>query len=474
MISINRGRTNTYKDAVQFGWSLTIDNFAIFKNTRLAFWLACAAALAIVFVSEYSYRKAVRSLDELGAMGQARMNIQHLERGLLDAETGQRGYLLTGRKEYLEPYEKAVGAIKEVLHHLDQHFEDAPEAKKLLGKLHKLTESKLSELELTIRLYDEGKADAAIEMLLSGIGREQMIDTLAASDDLLRHESFRVAEGRKNVYNTLLISRIGLASLCALGMLAILKYSRENSMLLQQQLEQQGLVQSERDRLEIEVTRRTATLTQLTHHLQTAREDERKRLASDLHDELGALLTSAKLDVARIKSRLIGTEPAALGLLTHLIETLNNCVALKRSIVEGLQPSSLSHLGLVATLDILAREFAEQSGIQVHCELAPVKLESTTELVIYRVVQEAITNITKYAHAHNVWITLGARDGYAHLTVRDDGIGFDTATLPSSAHGLAGMRFRVEAEGGSFAIESTLGKGTSIRVTLPESTNGTP
>lgn len=148
-----------------------------------------AAALAIVFVSEYSYRKAVKSLDELGAMGQARMSIQHLERGLLDAETGQRGYLLSGRKEYLEPYEKAVGAIKEVLHHLDQHFEDAPEAKKLLGKLHKLTESKLSELELTIRLYDEGKADAATEMLLSGIGREQMIDTLAASDDLLRHES---------------------------------------------------------------------------------------------------------------------------------------------------------------------------------------------------------------------------------------------------------------------------------------------
>jgi signal transduction histidine kinase len=458
---------------VHFERRLTIDKFAIFKNTRLAFWLACVAALAIVFVSEYSYSKAVQSLDELGTMGQARISIQHLERGLLDAESGQRGYLLTGRKEYLDPYEKAARAIKEVLQHLDQHFKDVPEAKKLLGKLHKLSESKLSELALTIHLYDEGNAGAATEMLLSGIGREQMIDTLVVSNELLRHESARVAEGRKNVYDTLLISRIGLASLCALGMLAILKYLRQSSTLLQQQLEQQGLVQSERDRLEIEVTRRTAILTELTQHLQTAREDERKRLARDLHDELGALLTSAKLDVARIKPRLIGAEPAALGLLTHLIETLNNCVALKRRIIEGLQPSSLSHLGLVATLDILAREFAEQSGVEVHCELAPVKLESTAELVIYRVVQEAVTNIAKYAHAYNVWITLGARDGHVHLSVRDDGIGFDTAASPSSAHGLTGMRFRVEADGGSLAIESTLGEGASIRVTLPESTNET-
>ncbi|MEO8117726.1 MAG: CHASE3 domain-containing protein [Rhodoferax sp.] len=435
--------------------------------------MACAAALAIVFVSEYSYRNAVKNLDELGTMGQARMSIQHLERGLLDAETGQRGYLLTGHKEYLEPYQQAVKAIKEVLQLLDQHFEDSPEAKNLLGKLHQLTESKLSEIELTIRLHDQGKTGAATEMVLSGIGREQMIETLAVSNELLRHESARVAEGRKKVYRTLLISRIVLVLLCALAILAIFMYLRQSSTLLQQQLERQDLVQSERDRLEIEVTRRTTTLTELTHHLQTAREDERKRLARDLHDELGALLTSAKLDVARIKPRLVGTEPAALGLVSHLVDTLNSCVALKRRIIEGLQPSSLSHLGLVATLDILAREFAEQTGVEVHRELAPVKLESTAELVIYRVVQEAITNIAKYAHARNVWITLGAKDGQVHLSVRDDGIGFDTATQPSSAHGLTGMRFRVEAEGGSLAVVAAPGEGTSIRVTLPESANGT-
>lgn len=446
-----------------------VDNLGVIKKNRLAFWLACAAALAIVGVSEYSYRQAGKSLDELGVMGQARTSIQHLERGLLDAETGQRGYLLTSRKEYLEPYGNALKKIEEIFHFLGQHFGDDPEAKKLLENLHALTDSKLSELELTIRMHDEGRTEAAREMLLSGIGREQMKDTLALSEELLQHQSLRVAEGRKNVYNTLLISRFSLIFLSAIGVLAIFMYLRQNSSFLQQQLEQHQRVQSERDRLEIEVTRRTETLTQLTHHLQTAREDERRRVARDLHDELGALLTSAKLDAAHLKSRLTEATPGTLEGLTHLVDTLNHCVALKRRIIEGLQPSSLVHLGLVATLEILAREFAEQTGIKMHCELEPVGLEATAELVIYRAVQESITNVAKYAHARNVWISLGAKDGNAHLTVRDDGVGFDPEMRPGSAHGLTGMRFRVEAEGGSLAVVTALGQGTQIQATLPES-----
>jgi signal transduction histidine kinase len=111
----------------------------------------------------------------------------------------------------------------------------------------------------------------------------------------------------------------------------------------------------------------------------------------------------------------------------------------------------------VATLEILAREFAERSGVQVHCALAPVKLEATTELVIYRLVQEAITNITKYARARNVWLNLAGQNGEVEVSVRDDGVGFDPAAKPSSAYGLLGMRFRVEAEGGTLTLVSAPG-----------------
>ncbi len=107
---------------------------------------------------------------------------------------------------------------------------------------------------------------------------------------------------------------------------------------------QQELLQAERERLEREVLRRTAELTELAQHLQTAREDERARLARDLHDELGALLTAAKLDVARIRPKLQQAMPEVLPRIAHLVETLNAGIALKRRIIEDLRPSTLDQL----------------------------------------------------------------------------------------------------------------------------------
>jgi signal transduction histidine kinase len=190
------------------------------------------------------------------------------------------------------------------------------------------------------------------------------------------------------------------------------------------------------------VAQRTAQLTELAQHLQTAREDERHRLARDLHDELGALLTAAKLDAARIRSRLAGTAPEALERLAHLVEMLDSVIALKRRISEDLRPSGLSYLGLVGTLKILAREFTERSGVVVHCALAPVALAPAAELTAYRLVQEAITNLSKHAEATSVWLELAPVDGRVEISVRDDGKGFDSGIAHTSAYGLVGMRYR--------------------------------
>ena len=254
-------------------------------------------------------------------------------------------------------------------------------------------------------------------------------------------------------------------TLLIIGLVGLKMYWRQRSTLT----ELQRTVQSERDRLETEVLLRTAQLTELAHHLQTAREDERHRLARNLHDDLGALLTSAKLDAARIKSRLADKAPEALELLTHLVSTLNSGIALGRSIIEDLRPSALNNLGLVATLEILTHEFAENSGIEVHCSLAAIELQASAELMIYRLVQEATTNIMKYAHASQVWVSLALDHGRVAVSVRDDGVGFDTRVPARSGYGLVGMRFRVEAEGGNLSVVSAAGKGTLILVKLPPS-----
>jgi signal transduction histidine kinase len=274
-------------------------------------------------------------------------------------------------------------------------------------------------------------------------------------------------ESREEISRVLMASRIGIAVLTAISLLALYFYLRQAAVVQRQQDHLNALTQADHHRLELEVARRTAELTELTQHLLTAREDERSRLARDLHDELGALLTSAKLDAARIRSRLGQTAPEAQDRLAHLVLTLNGVIALKRRIIEDLRPSSLSNLGLVATLEILAREFAQASGLPVHCELQAVPLDDDAELVVYRLVQEGITNIGKHARAGQVWLGLGQEGDQVVVTLRDDGVGFDPQARSSAAHGLMGMRFRVVAEGGRLDLVSAPGQGTTIRMQLP-------
>ncbi len=441
----------------------------VIRRNALLLGLAIASAAVMVFISEASYSKSVATLNALGAMATTRTAIQGLERSILNAETGQRGYLLTDRDEYLLPYEHAIRDIEESFALLDRYYAAEPGSLVLLSKLRALTAAKLSELALTIRLHQQGKGGTTREITLSGIGKEQMEGIRALSAELLALETQRVAASRHDIYRTLMLSRIGIAALSAVVLLALVMYLRQRMVLTLQQQELQRALQAERDRLEVEVKQRTAQLTELTHHLQTAREDERNRLARNLHDELGALLTSAKLDAARIKSRLAGSAPEALERLAHLVDTLNSSIALGRRIIEDLRPSTLANLGLAPTLEILAREFADGSGLKVHCDLQPVVLEPNAEMVIYRVVQEAITNISKYAGASQVWITLGVQDGQAQVSVRDDGIGFDPAARRSSTYGLVGMRVRVEAEGGTLTLQSAADQGTLVQVNLPQS-----
>ena len=153
--------------------------------------------------------------------------------------------------------------------------------------------------------------------------------------------------------------------------------------------------------------------------------------------------------------------------MVRLVTTLNSGIALGRRIIEDLRPSALGTLGLVATLEILIDEYAQNSGVQVHRELAPVALDADAELMVYRLVQEALTNISKHAKAQQVWVSLGERQGQVEVSVRDDGAGFDPQAQTSSAYGLVGMRFRVEAEGGSLTVDSKRGQGTLIQVRLP-------
>jgi signal transduction histidine kinase len=442
--------------------------FRLLSGSPLTFPLVAVIAVLLLVISEVSHRAAIASLEELDRMGLVRIHNLQLLRVMVDAETGQRGYMLTGRDEYLQPYNASIRELRQLLEPLEAYYSEDPESRQLFGELKTSINRKVSEMQASLTMVREGQADRALELLLTDIGREQMEAIRSASQKLLEREVGRIAKERSSIYATLRLGRIGVAFMTLLSILAFVMYLRQRTATETLRGDQRRALQQERDQLEALAVERTRQLTELARHLQTAREDERSRLARDLHDELGALLTAAKLDVARLKSRLPEISPEAAARMAHLNETLNSGIAMKRRIIEDLRPSSLSNLGLVAALEIQAREFAEAADLKVETKFEQVRLTPSSELTVYRLVQEACTNIAKYAKATEVHISLLATAEGASIEVRDNGKGFDLSALRHTAsHGLLGMRFRVEAEGGRMTLESAPSQGTRIGATLP-------
>ncbi len=212
---------------------------------------------------------------------------------------------------------------------------------------------------------------------------------------------------------------------------------------------------------------RSSHLARLATYLQEMREEERSHLARELHDELGALLTGARLDVASLRQHLGGRTAEVDARLQHLSDLLGRGIALKSSIVEGLCPSALANLGLVASLVILTREFATSSGMNVTTDLHEAELDGPTRLAVYRLVQEALTNMGKYAGATRAQVSVRQCNAGTVVSVSDNGRGFDVARLGQAGHGLAGMRHRIEACGGQLGVMSSAAEGTRILAVLP-------
>ncbi|WP_228778526.1 MULTISPECIES: CHASE3 domain-containing protein [unclassified Polaromonas] len=426
---------------------------------------ALFAVFALIGISELAYDKSVDAMDDIAQAHAARSHVQRLLRDVLDAESGHRGYLLSDNTAYLEPYKAAVADIGQTQDQLRELYVLKPGQIGTLARLGRTVQRKLAEMDLSIRMKNEGKDDAWRFVLNTEVGKEQMDAIRTFAGQLVEESDQQTSAGYAEVRRSLFLSRLGITLVAAVAFAAFWLYLRQTAALNLAGQRQQLALQSERDLLDIQVRERTARLTELATHLQQIREEERAHLARELHDELGALLTAAKLDVARIKAKVAGDPGDLPSRIDHLTETLNSGIALKRRIIEDLRPSTLSNLGLVPTLEILTREFGQRSGLDITVNLEPAELDETIQLTVYRLIQEALTNIAKYAEASNVEINLLAYKDHITVSVRDDGKGFDPKTVQISAHGLQGMRHRVEASGGRLDI--TTDGGTTIMATLP-------
>ncbi len=218
--------------------------------------------------------------------------------------------------------------------------------------------------------------------------------------------------------------------------------------------------------LEQAVHDRTAELRELAGYLITAREDEKAHLARELHDELGSLLTAAKLNLARLRNTLF-EDPAIADRLKQVNRLLDEGISLKRRIVEDLRPSSLATFGLTISLANLCAEVGTRLNITIKVEFDEVHLTQDGHLAIYRLVQEALNNVCKHAKATRVRVSIKSEPILVRVQIEDDGIGFDPSGPRSAAHGIAGMRFRIEQLDGRMSVASSPGAGTLLEAILP-------
>ena len=235
--------------------------------------------------------------------------------------------------------------------------------------------------------------------------------------------------------------------------------------------EQRSLtLEQEQQRLEALVDERTAALTDLSNYLQTVREEERAKLARDIHDELGGILVSAKMDVNWAEERVRRADATAAAKLERALKTLDEGVQIKRRIIEELRPTLLDNLGLSAALEWQLHEICDRAGLA--CEIATPEDDSAippnVAIALFRILQEALTNVIKYAQAHRVAVDLAVADGSVMLVIEDDGVGIpDNAQGNRLSHGISGMRQRVRALQGEFSIRRRREGGTLIEVHVP-------
>jgi PAS domain S-box-containing protein len=228
---------------------------------------------------------------------------------------------------------------------------------------------------------------------------------------------------------------------------------------------------TERKRGEESLVLQKEQLRALAERLQWVREEDRKRVARDLHDQIGQILTAIKMDMTWMTRHLPESEGDVLARLKESIQLVNDGVKAVRAICSGLRPGVLDDLGLAAAIEWQASEFAARNDVRCQVSVPPVDLhlDGDRATAAFRIFQECLTNVIRHAHAKSVSVSLCQHDDNIVLVVEDDGIGFRQSDLSNSlgSLGLLGMKERAQFCGGNVQISSSPGNGTTVTIRVP-------
>jgi signal transduction histidine kinase len=430
------------------------------------------AAVGGLFVAAQSGQRRLETASrrvELGAQRQrALSDVAEL---LHQAESSQRGYILVGSSDYLIPFQEASARLSETEARLDAAFVAAPAGVRAdVAQVERLSASKFAEMRATLELFRvRGRAAAValirtdvgirtmtqIEQLMGAIGAEETSEVLAASRSWRTSRWMSLA-----TTSTALAASLGLLLLLVrLGLQQMRSKERETELLAERQAELERLVHQ-----------RTEELSELSTHLQSLAEKEKSTLSRELHDELGGLLVAARMDLSWLEDHLKTDDPEVQGYFRRVHEALQSGVEVKRRVVENLRPSLLDNLGLFPALRWQVADACGRAGVKAVERYPQQELQLTPEasITVFRIVQEALTNILKHARAHTAEVSIETRGRWLQIKVRDDGVGVSPERLQAPrAHGLAAMRHRAASLGGRWQVRRAAGGGAEVEVSLP-------
>jgi signal transduction histidine kinase len=431
--------------------------------------LTVALTTAFMVVSERTYTEVSEAVD---ARRIARDRLDYLDNLLImlvNAETGQRGYLLTGKGEYLKPLVQARAELPALQAKILLAFRDYPGREKQVDELAMLVINKFVELEMTVALFDQGKRDDAIRMVGNDTGKAFMDAARLKVAALSEQMTAELNQARRASEHSLSMSRLGMfviaflnLSLLTCTLYLFIKDMQQRQILVEMR-------ETENQRLTTLVDERTSELNELSTHLQRSGEQDRAGLARDLHDELGGILTSAKMDLDWLRTHATHT-PEALRRIEQISSMLDEGVSVKRRVIENLRPSLLDNLGLAPALEWYITENCSKGGLKCTLNLAEELgvISPDASIALFRIVQEGTTNVLRHAKAKNFTASLQLQGKNIHLILEDDGAGLPPSFNPTKlSHGLSGIRQRARSLGGDATWKSIPGKGTTITVIIP-------
>ncbi len=432
-------------------------------------------SIALFAASEWAFQAWRDVTDQMRASSTVETATQELKAALLDAETAQRGYLLTGDERHLVPFREAERNLPSIFSRLHSAVADDGELRALAEAIDAPAQAKLAVLRDALQLAQSNQRERALAIVAQGEGMRLMDELRAqlARLDQVAHQRVVAASAARLRHAA--ISRGAMLAVMLITIVLIVVALRMLATEARRRELEHAESQRQRRELEAEVEARTAELSSLSTHLQTVAEVERSSLAKELHDELGGLLTAAKMDMAWLSGRL-GTALDAAGeeKLRSVVQMLNQAMSLKRRVVENLRPSLLDHFGLPVALRSHFEEHCARAGVEYIATMPEEMgdLDGQTQLALFRVAQEALSNTLGRRDVKHVELVIEAEpEGYS-MEIGDDGSAADAGSIASSVNGsrsMLGMRHRVESARGTLKVAAVPGQGNRIKVFVPRS-----